>query len=154
MADIHIYVHGTRTRDAGTSEGARKAAITRKQHGAYKVGTHSSLGINEGGSHQYHVDFHQQTGPGGTVFKNQHRGTITYQTAAEAEKAGHEWAKKNKHKFHPGPASVKGRDGSVEETMQEYKKGQLHSGSSKGPKVKSRKQAIAIALNQAGKSNK
>jgi hypothetical protein len=45
------------------------------------------------------------------------------------------------------------RDASVEETMHEFKRGQLHSGSSNGPKVRSRKQAVAIALNQAGKSN-
>ena len=38
--------------------------------------------------------------------------------------------------------------------MREYKKGKLHSGSKKGPKVKSRKQAIAIALSEAGKSKK
>lgn len=30
--------------------------------------------------------------------------------------------------------------------MREYKHGELHSGSKKGPKVKSRKQALAIAL--------
>jgi hypothetical protein len=33
--------------------------------------------------------------------------------------------------------------------MHEYKEGKLHSGSKKGPKVKSRKQAIAIALSEA-----
>jgi hypothetical protein len=33
-------------------------------------------------------------------------------------------------------------------TMREYKKGKLRSGSKKGPKVKSRKQAIAIGLSQ------
>jgi len=33
--------------------------------------------------------------------------------------------------------------------MGEYKRGMLHSGSKKGPKVKSRKQAIAIALSEA-----
>lgn len=32
--------------------------------------------------------------------------------------------------------------------MREYKEGKLHSGSKKGPKVKSRKQAIAIALSE------
>lgn len=37
-------------------------------------------------------------------------------------------------------------------TMDEFKKGELHSGSKKGPKVKSRKQAIAIGLKQAGKA--
>lgn len=39
-------------------------------------------------------------------------------------------------------------------TMREFKHGQLHSGSHTGPRVKSRKQAIAIALSQAGKSRK
>lgn len=36
--------------------------------------------------------------------------------------------------------------------MREFKKGKLHSGSKKGPKVKSKKQAVAIALSEAGKS--
>ena len=38
--------------------------------------------------------------------------------------------------------------------MREYKKGKLHSGSKKGPKVKSRKQAIAIALSEAKRSKR
>ena len=37
--------------------------------------------------------------------------------------------------------------------MREYKKGELHSGK-KGPVVKSRKQAVAIALSEAGMSKK
>jgi len=36
--------------------------------------------------------------------------------------------------------------------MREFKKGKLHSGTKKGPKVKSRKQAIAIAMSEAGMS--
>jgi len=36
--------------------------------------------------------------------------------------------------------------------MKEYKGGKLHSGSKKGPVVKSRKQAIAIALKEGGLS--
>lgn len=39
----------------------------------------------------------------------------------------------------------------VEKVMGEFKRGTLHSGK-KGPVVKSRKQAIAIALSEAGKS--
>ena len=39
----------------------------------------------------------------------------------------------------------------VSKVMREFKKGELHSGK-KGPVVKSRKQAIAIALSEAGKS--
>ena len=47
----------------------------------------------------------------------------------------------------------------VAKTMREFKKGTLHSGKDpKGPKkapvVKSRKQAIAIALSQAGMARK
>ena len=37
----------------------------------------------------------------------------------------------------------------VRQTMREYKHGTLRSGSKSGPKVKSRRQAVAIALDQA-----
>ena len=47
----------------------------------------------------------------------------------------------------------KGKAG-VEQVMHEFKHRELHSGSKKGPVVTDRKQAIAIALNQAGMSNK
>lgn len=40
----------------------------------------------------------------------------------------------------------------IAKVMGEYKSGTLHSGSKKGPAVKSKKQAIAIALSEAGKS--
>ena len=36
----------------------------------------------------------------------------------------------------------------TEGVLHEYKEGALHSGSKKGPKVTSRKQAIAIALSE------
>lgn len=39
----------------------------------------------------------------------------------------------------------------IAQTMHEYKHGTLHSGSKSGPKVKSRKQAVAIAMSQARK---
>ena len=42
----------------------------------------------------------------------------------------------------------------VEKVMHEYKAGTLHSGSKTGPKVKSRKQAIAIALSEQREANK
>lgn len=42
--------------------------------------------------------------------------------------------------------------GKVEKTMHEFKHGELHSGSKTGPLVEDRKQAIAIALNQAEKA--
>ena len=40
----------------------------------------------------------------------------------------------------------------VGKVMKEYKAGKLHSGSKKGPVVTSQKQAVAIALSEAGKS--
>lgn len=42
----------------------------------------------------------------------------------------------------------------ISKVMREFKAGTLKSGSAKGPKVKSEKQAIAIALSEAGKSKK
>jgi hypothetical protein len=42
----------------------------------------------------------------------------------------------------------------VQKTMHEFKHGTLHSGSKTGPKVKSRKQAVAIALSQARKAKR
>ena len=37
-------------------------------------------------------------------------------------------------------------------TLDEWKKGKLHSGSKKGPVVKSQKQALAIAYSEAGEN--
>jgi hypothetical protein len=53
------------------------------------------------------------------------------------------------------PAKFDGHiNAKVGQVMHEYKQGTLHSGSKKGPKVSSRKQAIAIALSEAGASKK
>lgn len=41
------------------------------------------------------------------------------------------------------------RQEKVEKTLHEFKTGALHSGSKEGPRVKDRKQAVAIALSQA-----
>ena len=42
----------------------------------------------------------------------------------------------------------------IAKVLREYKAGKLHSGSKKGPKVKSRKQAIAIAMSEAKMAKK
>lgn len=39
-----------------------------------------------------------------------------------------------------------------DEVMSKFKKGKLHSGSKKGPKVKNRKQAIAIMMSEKRKA--
>jgi len=49
--------------------------------------------------------------------------------------------------------AVKGQ-AKVQKVMHEFKTGSLHTGSKKGPVVKSRKQAIAIALSEASKVKK
>ena len=40
----------------------------------------------------------------------------------------------------------------IKSVMKEFKQGKLKTGSKKGPKVTSRKQAIAVALSEAGVS--
>jgi hypothetical protein len=49
--------------------------------------------------------------------------------------------------------AAKGGQAKVSKVMREFGKGKLHSGK-KGPVVKSRKQAVAIALSEAGMSKK
>jgi len=42
----------------------------------------------------------------------------------------------------------------IEDVMHEFKEGMLHSGSKRGPKVKSRRQALAIALSESRRAKK
>lgn len=42
----------------------------------------------------------------------------------------------------------------IGKVMHEFKHGTLHSGSASGPVVRSRKQAIAIAMSEAGRSRR
>lgn len=57
-----------------------------------------------------------------------------------------------KKKNHEKKESAKKKK--IEKVMREYKKGELHSGSKKGPKVTNPKQAIAIAISESKKKKK
>jgi len=52
------------------------------------------------------------------------------------------------------PKTKTGKRTKVKKVMDEWKSGKMHSGSKKGPRVKSQKQAVAIALSEAGLSKK
>lgn len=47
-----------------------------------------------------------------------------------------------------------GRQGKIRDVMEEFKHGELHSGSKRGPVVTNRKQAIAIALAESRRKQK
>lgn len=51
-------------------------------------------------------------------------------------------------------ASKKAKRNRMHTEMHKFKHGSLHSGSKRGPVVKSRKQAIAIGLSESGQSKK
>lgn len=50
--------------------------------------------------------------------------------------------------------AAKKKPAKIAKVMHEYKTGTLHSGSKKGPKVTNVKQAIAIAMSEAGMAKK
>lgn len=52
------------------------------------------------------------------------------------------------------PTTKSGKSAKVDKVMAEYKEGKLHTGSKKGPMVTSKKQAIAIAMSEAGMKKK
>jgi hypothetical protein len=52
------------------------------------------------------------------------------------------------------PKTKTAKQAKVGKVMKEYKAGELHSGSKSGPAVTNRKQAVAIAMSEAGMTNK
>lgn len=50
------------------------------------------------------------------------------------------------------PRTKRAKKAAVKEVMGEFKRGRLRSGSPSGPKVKSRRQAVAIAMSESGQS--
>ena len=52
------------------------------------------------------------------------------------------------------PKTAAGKKSKMKKVFDEWKSGKLKSGSKSGPTVKSHKQAIAIAMSEAGKSKK
>lgn len=71
----------------------------------------------------------------------------------DAHKDGMHGHKKRRAKKKHIPETKRAHN-KIEKVMHEYKQGELHSGSKKGPKVKNRKQAIAIALSEARRAKK
>lgn len=60
----------------------------------------------------------------------------------------------SKTKFPVPPGFAKGGVAKIPKVMGEFSSGKLHSGSKSGPVVKSRDQAVAIAMSEAGKTKK
>jgi len=61
---------------------------------------------------------------------------------------------KEKAKKDPKPKKLGKKQQKIKKVMREFKKGVLHSGSKKGPKVKSRRQAVAIAMSESRRAKK
>lgn len=71
--------------------------------------------------------------------------------AMEADERVHEKIEKVSKKASLKKPVSKGKK-KIEKVMREFKEDKLHSGSKRGPVVKSKKQAIAIALSEARKA--
>ena len=52
------------------------------------------------------------------------------------------------------PRTKAGKQAKAHKVMKEFKQGTLRSGSAKGPKVTSRRQAVAIAMSESGQARR
>lgn len=66
----------------------------------------------------------------------------------------HKKEHKEKKKHNPKMKKMDKKEKKISKVLTEYKEGELHSGSKKGPEVTNPKQAVAIALSEAKKANK
>lgn len=71
----------------------------------------------------------------------------------KSKKKEHKKEHKEKKKHDPKKKHVN-KDAKVEKVLHEFKEGELHSGSKKGPKVTNKRQALAIAINESKKAKK
>ena len=77
--------------------------------------------------------------------KDKHeKGESRKEECEEHSGKGHKSEKGERHK----PMK---KGGKIAKVLHEYKSGELHSGSKQGPLVKSKRQALAIAMNEARK---
>jgi hypothetical protein len=61
---------------------------------------------------------------------------------------------KGAHTYHQHTSKSVEKSPKIHKVMHEFKYGTLHSGSKQGPKVTSRKQAVAIAISEAKNARK
>lgn len=88
------------------------------------------------------------------VHKSKHRLFEKEEKLSEKEEKLHKSVEKMEKKKKPAKNKVvkHAKKNKIQKVLHEFKHGTLHSGSKKGPEVKSRKQAVAIALSEARKA--
>ena len=114
---------------------------------------------NENGQEQN--EMFSQLAKSGALGKMEHGGEVHYSMGGQSmnnriEKAFKEISEKNPpitNFLKRGGTTLK-QENKISKVMREFKEGKLHSGSKKGPVVKDREQAIAIALSEANVKRK
>lgn len=114
---------------------------------------------NENGQEQN--EMFAQLAKSGALGKMEHGGEVHYSMGGQSMNNGIEKAFKEISEKNPPITNFLKRGGTtlkqenkISKVMREFKEGKLHSGSKKGPVVKDREQAIAIALSEANVKRK
>lgn len=114
---------------------------------------------NENGQEQN--EMFAQLAKSGALGKMEHGGEVHYSMGGQSMNNGIEKAFKEISEKNPPITNFLKRGGTtlkqenkISKVMREFKEGELHSGSKKGPVVKDREQAIAIALSEANVKRK